>query len=290
MKNIFSFNRKKKESKEIVINKVAILFNLANHASLLTAAIYAMLRQETGIQVALVDIRDAFPEDMDAYYWIDSGSPEQHKDFVFSQMQRPLITMADRTWVNRLKSCSTIIKPNDISENDRSPIDGIFSKMLMQARDEELIPESIHRLMLRFTVLSELFMTPDIDPEDCFIYYEALELAYRFYLGRDVKVDDFLHLSHPTEKELGKFMESQKQVNRALLYKRREIRIGSQSVQYLNALTPDLYGLIRRIVLAKKEFAHISMGSYGQVLYASIPISQETLPDRHMLALMPRVA
>ena len=28
MKNIFSFNRKKKESKEIVINKVAILFNL----------------------------------------------------------------------------------------------------------------------------------------------------------------------------------------------------------------------------------------------------------------------
>lgn len=289
VRKILPFLRKKDEAQP-EIKKVAVIANIVDQSSLLAATLYTLVKRRHGEQeVCLVDIRDAFPE-ADQYVWMDCGSPSHLKEYFMGLLQvQGTHQAAQRAWYDTVIKKSLHLTSLPAQTEDPDPACTVIGHALYQLVKEGLLQEDEIGPYMRFSVLSIAFHTDKIEKEDVVAFYDLLEMAYQYYLGQNLSLEHFLHSSAPAQLEVDLFIEHQKAVNRAMVSKVREIVVGHRSVHYVTTVGPEVHGLIRRLRLAKKEFIHMSMGSYGSVLYASIPVPAELSEHKALLRLTPEV-
>ena len=280
----------RKEEAAVDVKKIAVVANIADQASLVAATLYTLVKRQKGEQsVQLIDIRDAFPE-ADQYVWIDCGSASHLKEYFAGFVQASQASQsAQKAWYDGVVKKSLHIHARPQSGEELDPTCSVIGQVIYRLVEEELLqPDEIGSYM-RLAVLSTNFHTDKIEKEDCITFYDILELAYQHYLGHPLTVGGFILTAPPSQLEIDLFVDHQKAVNQALVSKVREIIVGGRSVHYLTTVGPEVYGLIRRLRLAKKDFIHMSMGSYGTILYASVPVPAEMAEHKSLLKLAPEV-
>jgi len=278
---------KKKVAEDRVIRTIAVIFNLANHASLMAATLFVMVHRfmDETVSVVLVDIRDRLPQEMDQYVWIDAGGPDVFTTYCQQNATAISNPSAIKLWCKRLEEYSIVLTTEEDTKGLLSNTS--MGKAITLLGGVDCIGESLHMLLTRYGLLSQEFMQTNIDVWNYCKYYAALEAAYNFYMGHDVGVTDISKALAIPEEVCEGFDASQKRVSKAMVFKSRETIIDNRTVQYITALGPDIFNIIRRIRLAKKPFVHMSTGSYGQVVYSDIKFSEDVEFDKAVFMLTP---
>lgn len=281
----------RKEEVAMEVKKIAVIANIANQASLVAATLYTLVKRQKGEQaVQLIDIRDAFPT-VDQYVWIDCGDTTHLKEYFAGFVQAsPASQSAQKAWYETVVRKSLHIHAKAQSGEELDPTCSVIGQTIYRLVEEGLLVEEEIGSYMRLAVLSTAFHTDKIEKEDCITFYDMLELAYQHYLGHPLTIGGFILTSSPSQLEIDLFVDHQKAVNQALVSKIREIIVGGRLVHYLTTVGPEVHGLIRRLRLAKKDFLHMSMGSYGTILYASVPVPAEIAEHKSLLKLAPEVA
>ena len=285
----FPFFGKKKNKTELVIKSVAVIFNLANHSSLIAAALYVLARRaiEPEVSVILVDIRDRLPMDVDQYVWVDAGGPEVFRDYCKQNATAITDPSATKVWCRTLEDKSVVFTTEEDSK-------GLLMNMsvgqgLAHLGGTDIVGDSLTSLFIKYGILGYEFSLNNIEVHRYCIYYAALEIAYSVYLGHDVGLNDFTRTLELPEEICDGFDASQKRASKAMVYKSRETTIDDHTVQYITALGPDVFNIIRRIKLAKKPFVHMTTGSYGQVVYSDIKFSEKVEFEKAVFLLTPQI-
>lgn len=294
------FMRKPLEEKEV--NKVAVVINTINHASLIAGTLYTLLlREHTSLSAVLIDVRDPFPTDVDLYVWMDCGTSAQFQEYYRHAVAGSLTPDEDRKWYANVVRKSKYIIPD--TSPTRTPEETVIGSMLQYAsnlntirpdlfggavegeKKHASVPADVTRLYMRYAVLEESFSS-DMSAEDCCLYYDAIEMAYQFYHGMPLTLSHF-EGRIPTTEEIRLFLEAQKEINKILTLRCRVINVMGRNLYYLTSTGPDVHGLIRRITLAKKDYVHVSTGSYGSVLCASVCVPNGVGFEKGALNLSP---
>lgn len=281
--SIIDFFRKNEQVPMQDVKSVTVVFNLVDHASLLSASLYALLRETLdGVSVRLIDIRDPLVDETDQYVWIGLGDWAAIQAYyqqiaVGSTVEE---TQAHKTYLNRIRQRSEFIATDSnefLLETTLARVD----------QGNPTFPDV--DLCHRFSVMSETFMTPEIDIEGLEWYHRVLGLAYRLYQGHSVKLTDFHQCLPGSEQAQQDFLQAQKAVIRTANMKMREVHAAGRHMHLLTALDSEIYGLLRRVRLSKKEWLHVSMGSYGVVTSASVPVHLDVKSyGGHVLYLGPK--
>lgn len=260
---------RKKEEKTMEIRKVCVLFNLPDHTSLLAAALFtAVVREYEGLDVDMYDIRDDVSHGYDQYVWIDAGQPEAYLAY-YSQILKWDAGLKDHTGLAKLMRTASLTYESDHREEGLTALEKVLDAL------EERGHPSVVAPLRRFTTMNEAFMTLEADGKTIELYSRLLKTCYRYYQGEAIHLEDFILLAPASEEDIAVAMVTQQLVCKALASKVREAYVHGRYFHYINFTTPEIYGLFRRLKLAKKEFLHVAMGSYGVVTYSSLPVALE---------------
>lgn len=287
---IFSFFSQKKVSVEIPPAKsVAVIFNLANHVSLLAATMYATtMKERTSLEVHLVDIRDIFPE-VDRYVWVDCGTTDDFRDY-YGQMAKNAYSDAwkIKALIDKMAASSIIISP--MVRQHRTIEETTIGKVFFLLYEEDIVTLNDRSTFARYAISSEEWLLASMEASSAASYSAALQWCYHRYIGKPLTLKDFkLLLSEPSEEALEEYKQEQKEINRVISTRCRMASAGNLDFHYVVTTGPEVYGVIRRIAMAKKNYLHASEGSFGRVLYASMPIPSELIDQkRGLFTLAPR--
>jgi len=265
IRNILPFLRK--EQPEVAVNKIAVVINVTNHASLIAGVLYVLLaKRHSTKEMTLIDVRDPIAADQDLYVWVNSGTLGQFKEYHHSALGVSQNLEEDKAWYKHISSRSTFLIP---SLNPNRDVDqNTVGIALTHGFEQGLFPREEFEAYMRYAVLAEKFESDAMGETEACLYYDTLQQAYYPYMGYDVKIEE-IRLCDPSVEEVELFTSQQSEINRAIARKYRVINLGGRSFYYITTMGKDIHGLIRRIRLAKKDFIHVSAGSYGNVVYAS---------------------
>jgi len=283
IRNILPFLRREQAVQPI--NKVAVVINVANHASLIAGVLYVLLaKKHSGKEVTLIDVRDPIASDQDLYVWMNSGTLSQFKEYHQSALGVSQDLEEDKTWYKYISAKSIFLLPN--LSKDRDIDKNTVGIALTHGFKEGFFPQEEYEAYMRYAVLTEKFDSDNMDQTEACLYYDTLQQAYYPYMGYEVKIEE-IRLCDPSKEEVELFTAQQSEINRAIARKYRVINLGGKSFYYITTMGKDVHGLIRRIRLAKKDFIHVSAGSYGNVIYASsnLPLGFNT--GKGVLSLTP---
>lgn len=272
--NMIGLGQKDEPSKEI--KSVVILFNKVNHTSILAATFCERIYLERvpDVKVTLVDIRDMVPEDADRYIWVECGGPKSYVTYFMPGGKAPvtLIEASVKALLRHLLENSVVIEP--IVRQDRQIEETTLGRMFFHLFEEGLAAMEDRTLFAKYAMLSEEYLGEKMDDISAAGYTTALTWAYNNYNGYPVTLKTMEVLLSPSQEEAMAFKEKQRLLNRALTSRFKVIHVGNRVVYQLTATGPEIYGLMRRIALARKEFLHISTGCFGTIYYASIPMPE----------------
>lgn len=261
----------KKQETERPIRKVAMVFNYPDHASFTAAVLFKMI-YEVSVpghekELILLDVRDAFPSDIDQYFWFETGTVSQFREYYHGMMEQ-INSDEERKWYLNMRDNSVRFFSKKIP--DAAPADNVVGEMLTYALEHELLSKEQHERYMRFAVLSENFMTEELSAEEACAYYNVLNLANQQYHGSPLKIEDFYMVTKVTEEEIKLFIEEQSQINKVISNKCRQVIFGDNLGFYIVTTTSsDCHGLLRRLALSKKKVVHVTMGSYAPVVYST---------------------
>lgn len=283
IKTIIPFLRKEKV--EVNVNKLVVVVNVAHHASLIAGALYVTLaKKNTDLDILLLDVRDPIPGDRDQYVWINAGTLSQFENHHRAALGMSNNVEGDRAWCNHIADRSVFIVPN--SNPDREVDQNVIGKTLAHGAETGRLTQNDLNAFMKYAVLEERFDKPDLSDIEACLYYDMIDQAYYAYRGYDLELSA-IRLCDPDSYSVRHFLEQQRDINRAIGNKHRVVNFGARSFYYITTLDSDVHGLIRRIRLAKKEFIHISMGSYGEVIFGSHPIPEGFVISKGALNLAP---
>lgn len=285
LRNILPFLRK--EQKEVAINKIAVVINVTNHASLIAGVLYTLLaKRYSDKEVTLLDVRDPISADQDLYVWVNSGTLTQFKEYHQSAVGVSQHIEEDRLWYKHISTRSVFLLPDTSPSRDVDR--NTVGTALTHGYQEGFFPREEYEAYMRYAVLEEKFDSDAMDQTEACLYYDTLQQAYYPYMGYDVKIEH-IRLSDPSQEEVELFTAQQSDINKAIAKKYRIINLGGRTFYYITTMGKDIHGLIRRIRLAKKDFIHVSAGSYGNVVYASSMIPEGFMMGKGVLNLTPVV-
>lgn len=281
-------NFPRKASKEITheVRTMVVISNLVDHASFLASVLYTLAKRElSNIVVQLVDIRENIPGDADAYLWLDAGTEKGFKGYCQDIVSAGVRSSEARGWYCHIMERSTFLQAVD--SEDRTPEASIIGLAYAKLQQEHEDASRYRSVFMRHAVVSEVFLTDQLVTEDCCAYYDALKIAYRVHVGELVEFDDFLDALYSTQERVIAFTHEQKQFSRVISQKFRELIVGGSATHYLTSVGPDIWNMLRRITLSKKQFVHASMGSYGIVMYSTSPLPAEFSLQKGTMLLAP---
>lgn len=273
------FGKKKKQDR--VVTSIAIVFNIVNHASLMAAMLVGcFLRERTDLEISMIDIRDNIPMNASFYIWLDAG---EHDDFRSYMEGAAINNVQLRKWVMELKDRSLFL--NSTKTQDRGVADTIIGQAYDFLEQSYTAGLDDRLLFSRYAVVSEEWLGNNIDAETASSYSEALQYSYYHYLGKELTLEILQSLLSPKEEKMAKYQADQKLFNRAMASRCRVRVIVGRTVQYLTATGPEVYAIVRRIALTRQEFMHVTEGSYGHVVYASISLPDAALETKQVFNL-----
>lgn len=270
--------KKKQNQAEAEIRSIVILFNKVNHASLIAATLAERLCNERiggNVSVMMADIRDGFSDDADRYIWLDCGTPDQYTSYYVPGGKFPVGQEAElKAWFEELKAKSVVLSP--IVRQDRQIEETVLGLVYLYLYEADIASEMDRPLFMRYAMLSEQFLSGDnrMEEHDVTAYSTALLWAYNNYNGMPITLKTMEALLTPSEGQVSNFIEKQPLINKAMTNRYKAVQIGNRMVYQFSSTGPEIYGLLRRAALAKKEFLHVSMGSFGSVLYSSVPMPE----------------
>lgn len=288
---------KKEEKMEQAPKTFVVIFNLANHISLLAATIYsAMLRAvDPEYQVALIDIRDRIPRTADRYLWVESGSPANLEPLFKEHAATAANPAEDRMWYRILREKSKVFESHhsETGEIAASVFGKIIHQFIGETSPEEFSENYEVRLgtvlLTHYWGLSKEFAKSTISVEDYIHYYRGLKLAYDAYHETPVSLEDLNSALKTVDGEEEGFSEKQKYMANLIARKTSETMVGRKHAFSISTLGPDVYGILRRIKLARKAFIHISMGAHGPVVYTESVLDSTVEVSKDTLTLAPTV-
>lgn len=267
----------KKQEVKRPIRKIGIIFNYPDHSSFTSAVLFKMIYEASDLinqkELILLDVRDAFPSDIDQYFWFGTGTISQFREYYHGMMEQ-INSEEERKWYTYMRDNSTRFTSQKVQ--DPEPSDNVVGQMLAYALEKELLSVDQHQRYMRFAVLAENFMTEELSAEEACAYYNVLNLANQNYHGSPLKIEDFYAVTKVTDEEIKLFIEEQSQINRVISNKCRQVIFGDNLSFYIVTTTSaDCHGLLRRLALSKKKVVHVTMGSYAPVVYSvhSVPKS-----------------
>ena len=261
----------KKGEVERPVRKVAMVFNYPDHASFTAAVLFKMIyeasEQGYGKELILLDVRDAFPSDIDQYFWFETGTVSQFREYYHGMMEQ-INSEEERKWYLNMRDNSVRFFSKKIP--DAAPADNVVGEMLTYALEHELLSKEQHERYMRFAVLTENFMTEELSAEEACAYYNVLNLANQHYHGSPLKIEDFYTVTKVTDEEIKLFIEEQSPINKVISNKCHQVIFGANLSFYIVTTTSsDCHGLLRRLALSKKKVVHVTMGSYAPVVYSA---------------------
>ena len=285
------FSRKQEELQ--TVTSVAVVFNIANHLSLLAATLYSLVRglHDPDVQVILVDIRDNLPE-ADRYVWIDAGRPQVLRDALKDRIGSIKDPNGEKARIALIEKNSIVLETEATDTPSISTTSLGKVMMELEATFPSLEEDSLpRRLAARLWGLSLAFEQPKVAVEDYESYTRVLEMAYVGYHGTKISLQDLntaaIDRGEPNEERLLAFREEQQFFASLIGRKTRLELIGTTWAYYITAMGPDVYAFIRRIRLAKKPYIHTSMGCYGVVVYTDSPLDASVALWKETIVLQP---
>jgi hypothetical protein len=278
--NIINLLFKKTVATDDVVKNAVVIFNRFDHESLVSAVFYALLRKQIeDIDINLVDIRDVVPDEADQYVWVGTASTDAFASYrkqIHTESGRDL--REQRRMLEHMDAKSLRIRPIGAGSLFDTTLDLVT---LTEGRSEV-------SLCRRFSRLVDDYMKPSAKLEDIEFYGRVLELAHRYYEGYPVKLEDFHCLANADKQARDAWDAQQKVVNRLSVRKMRPVVIGGRALFMVNTTGLEIYGILRRLRCAKKEWIHVSSGAYGTVAYSSVPIAlQKENYIGHILTIAP---
>lgn len=282
--DIKKYFNKKKEVKEV--KSIAVIFNVVDHASLMAAVLTDICLNKAGMKTHLVDVRDVFPV-ADLYLWLDAGNCETFKTYMKTSIigchQDGIYYAANEVLKRSVFSHSSLKD----EKNFEDTITGKAFNFLIDGGYASIED----RTAFARTAMVGIEWLKGLNHKDSGIeaaaYYNCLQKAYSHYIGQKLTLADIVQTLEGSEKEAEEYSRKQKEFGLAISRRCRHIDIHGRGTQYLTMTGPEVYGVIRRIALTKQDYCHVSEGSYGTVLFASLEIPEQILKERGGFHLTP---
>lgn len=233
-----------------------IVVNMPNHESLVAGTLLKVTLLAAGIPTTLVDIRDTLIHG-ETFVWVGVGEREDLEDYFQEQLaKKDFKAIMDRSiFVNRTGEVDVI-----------NIADGLVCRLADLATEAGADSFS----MRKWAMPSMNFHRNEMDDVLSCQYYRVVGICYDAYYA-DTKICATL-LDLDVEASNGGVVEQKmtlQSMNKPLGRKILEFGIGDGALVQTNTLGPDVHVILRRLGLAKKAFAHISMGCYGVVVYSN---------------------
>ncbi len=278
------FNKKKEEEK--VIASIAIVFNVVDHASLMAAVLADVCLTKVGLKTQLVDIRDVFPV-VDQYLWLDAGNKDTFKAYMQSSV---IGCLQGGVYYAASEVLERSIFLHSSLREEKSFEDTVIGKVFSFLMDKGYIRIE-ERLAFTRSAMIGIEWLKGLNCRDSAVeaasYHGCLQKAYAHYIGERLSLNDIVSLLEGSEEEAVEYGHKQKEFSLAISRRCRYIDIHGAGTQYLTMTGPEVYGIIRRISLIKQNYCHVSEGSYGTVLFASLIIPEDILQKRGGFHLTP---
>ena len=263
-------------------NSIAILFNIANHESLISAVLAAAVirRSQKECRVGLYDIRDPLASVYAGYIWIGLGEAHDLVNYyqdkkIFSEIQKR------SAFINTIP-----ITPHE-GEEGVDELRALDATLVSQVHDR-LLEAGFESgaLLKKWSFPSLRFFTNKIDADVCCRYYELLSECYAAYYGNTENLEYILSISlDASEEEVKAYFKASAKVNRKLSRSVRQIVVGDTVYSFLSELSEDTYKILRILRMGNRHYIHGSMGSYGNIFYSSSAIDPKILGNMACLML-----
>lgn len=260
--------------------KHVVIFNLVDHRSLMAAVALHILSAEPCV---IVDVRDNIPMDAEKYTLLDVGNVRHMQGYLEALSKDPASGKVVRAWLKKLSQSSTVITTH--YREGMTVDDSSLGMVLLKLLDEKAIEGPMYRLFCRVAVMGNTFHQANMQVEACAVYYRLIDLCYQYYHGvvsgariieqitRLASVLGSTQCEVLMKEEVEKFKSRQQYLNTALSSKTREINVAGHMVLYTTMMGPEIYGLIRRMAMANREYIHCSQGSFGMVLHGNTELA-----------------
>lgn len=279
IKNIKDFFKKNKNNVFGNVKTVGIVFNAINHESLMASVLTDIVLSRSGLETKMIDIRDVFP-DADQYLWLEAGTSTLFKNYMKSDLLgRHQEGMYQGTLGILRKS---IFFTSDLTD-ERKFDETLSGKVYEFLISKTYATEDDLKAFTRIAMLGLEWLTGlncQKSAIDAAAYHDCLQKAYSHYTGEALTIKDIVSMAEGDENSAALYSQKQKEFGLAISRRCRYIILNGTGMQYLTTTGPEVYGVIRRISLAKQDFCHVSEGSYGPVIYASVGIPDAVFKER----------
>lgn len=278
--NVFNIFKKSKKEQKKEIKSVAVVFNIIDHESLVASTIANMVLTANGIKTHMVDIRDVFPI-TDLYLWIEAGTKESFKNYLTGNMVSCFKSDAWSSTEDILKK-SIFLQTGNLT-NGICFEETVAGKLYEFLKDRGFITQDDRKIFSQPAVLAYRWnheLSGANDGEEAASYHATVLACYSYYNGKKIEIPDLLKLMEPSQEATDSYFREQKDFGTAMTRRCRYVAVNGQGMQYLTMTGPEVYGVIRRIILSKQKYCHVSEGSYGSIIYGTASISDKILKDR----------
>lgn len=252
------------ESRAIHIQKHTIIFNLGDHQSLLAAVLTSLVLKKYGHYVILQDIRDAFQGDVDILTLIGVGDLDDYQNYYQNFLKNRSSILEEKALFKRLESHHTSLMEGD----GQSLLHNAIENLLMRFPEDR----DINR-MWRFVIPAECFYSREMDAISLERYLRVLKLAYGTYLGHETTLGEIIDLEPMLDEHSALVsLKDMRPAFESFRSRMEEVIHDGMSYLMLTSIGPDIYQMLRRVKLARREFIHATTGMYGQVVFSSIPV------------------
>lgn len=265
------FGRKKIRDNIFTAKTITVVYNVVDHASLMAAVFYYMvLKVCSGKRVSLVDIRDSIPFDSVHYVWVSCATEETlPKIFEAEAMQNSELL----NWVRGLTDKSTFLNASKAHEvTFEKTVIGIAMNHLNEnfsdtARMDRLYTTN-NPIFNRYAVIGSKWHTNELTPDEVAVYSKALLMAYAVALGveeGDIECFESNLALGVEDQEM--IMDTIKILNTKMADYCRSYWVRGVNYIRVTRMGPEVYSIIRRIMLSNRTVRHDSMGLYGEVTF-----------------------
>lgn len=277
--NIVNLFKKSPAEEPKKVKTIAIVFNVVNHSSLVAATLADICLAKADIGTTMVDIRDVFPI-ADVYLWLDAGDKVTFENY----MKSVVIGDPQRDAYSDVKEISeksvflqSEIKQEAMFENM------IAGKLFNWLLEKQYVSPEQQRAFTKAAMLGSNWlsgMSGKGDGLEASAYHHCLQICYRHYIGNRTTVQAIELILEGSDVAAEEYRIRQKEFGIAMSKRCRYVSVMGQGMQYLTMTGPEVFGIIRRIALSKQQYCHVSEGSYGTIIFASVSIPDKILKER----------
>jgi len=281
MLSLLNWNQKESTAAELMnAENICIVFNIVNHESLVAASMLHDVLKRRGENAILLDIRDALVRS-NTYVWVGCGDEFDLMKYYGTNISRKsLITMVK----------NSIFIDNTAEADSCSISEGMVVKAAELA--ELVIPDS-GKIRIgndsvtfrKWALTSMMYHNNGLDKTEYFTYSELLNRCYLRYHGMEYSDAPLESFSPGSIRDEAVEEAKHAITNKALTRKVHEVNHGGRGFARITSMGPDVYNLIRRLNMAKKNFIHVSESFLCGVIFSNAHVETMAFSDHFRMLL-----